>query len=370
MNKVLLITDGSLDGGTNKYLYDVICELIDKVDYEFVLLIDDNPNMAKMINLCRNLGIEVFAKQIYHGYYDEKIIKTNVNEIIEEVKPLLVHFFSPSVRAGIAIRETVLENNIPMFSSEMYVPKHYPFTVNELHRLEEIYKRSNKIVTVSKSSANVLMNEYKLCVNNNEFIPTSIDVVNNSSKKEREFPIKVIVLGRLVKQKGVDILISAISSVHSKIKDRFVFYISGDGEEKEKLQKQVVEAKLENEVVFLGYSKNIKSTLSDYDLAIVPSRDEGGTPNVALELLNAGLPCVFSNSDGLVELSNNGEYALLFNMESINDLGKVLVDLSYNINLLDTINVGIEGYLKENYDIKKNYLKYKTMWDDVVKNHL
>ena len=75
--------------------------------------------------------------------------------------------------------------------------------------------------------------------------------------KEADVESDVIVAGRLIKEKNVNVLIKAINLVRSKVPDIKCLVI-GDGPEKGKLEKLAYDFKMSNNLKFTGF-------LEDYD---------------------------------------------------------------------------------------------------------
>jgi len=100
---------------------------------------------------------------------------------------------------------------------------------------------------------------------------------------------RVIFAGRLVHQKGVDILVSAFSKVLTRMDARLI--ICGDGPDAPKLKRQARELNIEDKVEFLGYQANPLKFISRADLFVLPSRFEG-FGNVLVEALACGTPIV------------------------------------------------------------------------------
>jgi glycogen synthase len=109
----------------------------------------------------------------------------------------------------------------------------------------------------------------------------------------------IVFVGRLVSQKGCELLIDACKTL-----DRpFTLNIIGDGFEMEKLKSKVKELRLENVIKFLGFKKNeeLARLLNRHRIMVVPSLDVEGFGIVALEGLACGCHMIVSNAGGLSE---------------------------------------------------------------------
>ena len=70
--------------------------------------------------------------------------------------------------------------------------------------------------------------------------------------------------------------------------------VCGKGEDEKQIQEYVVDKKLQNKVKLLGYKPELYSIMADSDLLVLPSWHEG-MPNVLVESLAIGLPCILSD---------------------------------------------------------------------------
>jgi glycosyltransferase involved in cell wall biosynthesis len=118
-------------------------------------------------------------------------------------------------------------------------------------------------------------------------------------------------VGRLVRQKGVDVLIAAMKLLG----DRFPalnLAIAGDGDERPALEAQAVQLGLGTRIVFVGTLSHdaVYPFLAEADLVVMPSRIES-FGLVALEAAQMARPIVASAVDGLPEVIDDGQTGLL-----------------------------------------------------------
>lgn len=110
---------------------------------------------------------------------------------------------------------------------------------------------------------------------------------------------KILFVGRLVYQKGLDTLLAVLASMMNDGFD-FELKIVGDGPERPRLAFLVEEMGLTNHVHLLGKQTQsiIQKELTDAHLFVLPSRYEG-LSNAGLEALSYGLPCLVTKCNGL-----------------------------------------------------------------------
>lgn len=107
--------------------------------------------------------------------------------------------------------------------------------------------------------------------------------------------------GRLVKKKGFEYLIDALSHV-----DRAVLALAGDGALREELLGRAVQAGVDDRVYLLGdrSQDDVSALFASADVIATPSvRDESGNvdglPNVVMEALASGTPLVTTAAGGI-----------------------------------------------------------------------
>lgn len=164
-------------------------------------------------------------------------------------------------------------------------------------------------------------------VNANEFIPDF----------KTEFPVFVAV-GRLHSRKGHHKLLEA----HSKLLKQGInhkIFVIGDGEERENLEKQIKQLKVEKTFVLLGSLTNPYPYVKHADFFIMPSESEGW-PLIIAEALILKKPIIATNVGGISEMvshKNNG-YLVDYSIDSIQDGIKEFLT---NPLLISTINKGL-----------------------------
>lgn len=178
-----------------------------------------------------------------------------------------------------------------------WIISHNDFGLLYTHGIKAILKknfikRANAHVAVSQSLA--------------DFLPVQSVVIHNcynsdlfklypDERRDRDF----IFVGRLVSQKGCELLIRACSELQRD----FTLTIVGEGFESERLRQLSTELGLNDKVHFAGFRQNeeLARYLNRHRTMIVPSLDVEGFGIVALEGLACGCRMVVSNAGGLSE---------------------------------------------------------------------
>jgi len=129
-------------------------------------------------------------------------------------------------------------------------------------------------------------------------------------------------VGRLVPQKGVDLLVDAARRVLAAGVEA-QFAIVGEGELERVLRHKIAAASLQDSVRLLGYQPDIASFFAVLDIFVLPSRYEG-LPFTLMEAMAAGRAVVASDVSGNRDLIVHGETGLLVPAEDVTALADTL----------------------------------------------
>ncbi len=193
--------------------------------------------------------------------------------------------------------------------------------------------------------------------------------VNPNKADKNKDVLNIINVSRIDYQiKGQDVLIKALGECKNrglKFKCKFVGGVYDYSKDScEYLKKLVKELDLENEITFLGNRTDVADLLSQSDLFVLPSRQEG-LGLVILEAMAAKVPVIASNIDGPAELIVNGQSGLLFECESHLDLaGKILYLYDNQEKIEDLVNKAYEGV--QEFDISVMCEKYCRLYNELM----
>lgn len=130
---------------------------------------------------------------------------------------------------------------------------------------------------------------------------------------------KLLYVGRLVSDKGIDTLIQAFAFLRNENKS-LQLTIVGDGEEKDKLNLMILENKLYESVKLIGKKTGaeLAKVMNEHAIMVIPSKWAEPFGIVALEGLACGCKIVCSNAGGLPEAA--GKFGNFFNNGNVNEL--------------------------------------------------
>jgi glycogen synthase len=140
-------------------------------------------------------------------------------------------------------------------------------------------------------------------------------------------PPRLLYVGRLSQEKGVDVAIAALPAVLARAPDARL-RIAGEGPLSLVLRDLVAERGLADRVEFLGFVSRdgVRCLLSESSVVVVPSRGEGFSL-VALEAAQAGRPVVATRVGGIPEVVVDGETGLLVPAEAPAALAEAILKI-------------------------------------------
>ena len=131
------------------------------------------------------------------------------------------------------------------------------------------------------------------------------------SRISNDGPVRLISVARLIEKKGLNYAIEAIAGVR-RLGRRVEYTIVGDGRLRSRLEQQVKDLGLTDEVQLIGWRSHdeVVRLLNLSDVLIAPSvtanGDQEGIPNALKEAMAMGLPVIGTHHGGITELIDDG----------------------------------------------------------------
>lgn len=181
---------------------------------------------------------------------------------------------------------------------------------------------------------------------------------------------KLVYLGRLSREKGVDVLMRAMALIVDKLPN-VSLKIVGDGPERKNLESLVEMLHIGNWVAFAGEMDMVASSraLSEADLAILPSIWAENCPMVILEALGAGTPVIGSNIGGVPELVRDGENGYLFERGDAADLANKIMLAMCDRNWLDEARSSARKCIDRAFSSDKHYQMLLAGYNSLSSKH-
>lgn len=144
-------------------------------------------------------------------------------------------------------------------------------------------------------------------------------------------PIRVMFTGRMVKEKGVVVLIEAAEKLRKEYEGKVEFLLCGKLSDNPKaIKKEELEALCDGKYIqWLGHRDDVKELLEKCHIVAFPSYYREGVPKSLIEATAIGRPIITCNSIGCkdtVEEGKNGFLVPIKDSDSLADKLKVLFD--------------------------------------------
>ncbi len=171
----------------------------------------------------------------------------------------------------------------------------------------------------------------------------------------------VVAVGRLIIEKGHDLLIRAAALVLEK-HPAWNLMIIGDGLERSSLEKLAADLGISHRICFQGYVKDPSSLLCQADLFVLASRYEG-FPNALLEAMACGLPVISTDCpSGPREIIRDGVDGILVPAEDENALARAMDRL-----MADSVEREQLAARASEVIERFGVVKIMTMWEETLK---
>ncbi|KMK77408.1 glycosyltransferase family 4 protein [Alkalihalobacillus pseudalcaliphilus] len=188
-------------------------------------------------------------------------------------------------------------------------------------------------------------------------IPKLESMVSNLEEKT------IMAAGRLVEQKGFDLLIESFNYIKDEFPDWRV-KIFGFGRDKKMLEALIQQYHLYNNVILMGPTKNIEKELAKSSIYALSSRFEG-FGMVIVEAMQCGVPVVsYDCPKGPSEIINNNVDGILVDNGNVKEFAEKLALLMRDKNLREQI--AKEGLISvKRFEIDQIGLEWEKLFEDI-----
>jgi glycosyltransferase involved in cell wall biosynthesis len=226
---------------------------------------------------------------------------------------------------GMRAADIIVEANISLYSAclaacfrkKWFVIHHLPYqhADNWKQRLKNQFTRIAQNIAVSQYVASTLKGE-SIVIHN--FVDREFRITN-----QEERPLDFCFLGRLVSDKGVDLLILAFAKLYQENK-QLSLTIIGEGPDFFYLERLVDDIGVREGVRFTGplIEDALVNILNKHKVLVAPSRWKEPFGLIALEGLACGCKVVCANEGGLAEAT--GDLGFLFERNNVAALSKTM----------------------------------------------
>jgi L-malate glycosyltransferase len=378
MNKirVMNVYNNLYYGGTEEYIKQVI-NALDKNRYEISIccLIERGPNTEWF----EKQGIKIFSLDARNKPIIKNILRNLVQvvrlaKLLKREKTQIVHThdFFP----GFLTRLACIISDTPV----VFLTLHNLFEwLNKFHHFTNriLAKKTTKIIAVSKSVMARSIQYDKIPESKYVVIYNAIDTEKFSpcpslqEKFRTELKIKnetfiIGCVGGFSKRKGQKYLLKAFIEFQKKVDNSILLFIGGgdsnEPEIKEELLRIIHQNNIQNKIIFTGPRKDISEFINVLDLFVLPSIVEG-FGYAAVEALSLELPVLLSDISTFREITNDGQFGVLFKTRNEKDLLDKLIYCFENLNSLKKIASDGRKHVINEFGLDTFNREYSLLYD-------
>lgn len=241
-------------------------------------------------------------------------IAKNYDIIVVHNCELATHLYFLFLKYSLPAKKFILTAH-SCFEKEYYF--NYGSNIKNLARdfiLKWVLYSSDRVVFVSDAGKKSYQQQYKIkdikCRVIYNGIALQIHRRNEKAfEKNEKSKFKIVYIGRLSQEKGINLLIESIPLLKEKY--NISLEIIGGGSELEKLRELTKTTNCEDVISFLGVRKNIATFLENADIFVYPSVCQEVFGLSIIEAMSFGVPCVANHVGGILEIlvnEKNGKF--------------------------------------------------------------
>lgn len=298
----------------------------------------------------------------YYGIYGRNIFKNAlaVTRIIKKHHIDIVNFYFNHEQSFAGLVQ-LMNPDVRMVRSIVGYDYKLPF----LRRLvvQTSFSFVSNYIYISNYIKNIYEKEYPVlrkkqtCIIYNGAVNVKKEVTPVGKRK------KIVVIGAMCERKNTKVLIEAMNTiVNIYNRKNIVLYIIGDGPDRKECERKLRECNIEENVVLVGYTKNVTDYLDDCAVYVHPAITEGFGIAVT-EAMQMHCPCIVANKGALPELIADGECGFVIDAFNPKEWAKKIMFLFDNIE--ERVRMGENAYLRarEHFSLEAFIKKHDELYN-------
>lgn len=226
---------------------------------------------------------------------------------------------------------------------------------------------SDVILVLSSKEVNFFNSKFKSSINKTISLPNAVLIPSiNIAKPNLTFGIKILYLGRIVKEKGVFEMVSGLENIPDEIP--FELLIAGDGEDRDKLLKECAN-RLNNKYKYFGIvdGNRKEELLRQSHIFILPSYFEG-LPYSMLESMAYKLVPIVTNVGSINSLIKDGYNGFFIIKNDHLTITNTIINLYNDFELLNKVSNQAYKDVVNNYSLSSYLEKLNKIYFTVKEN--
>jgi len=299
MKKLMIVTHKMSGGGCERVIAQLLnCFARDDIECKLVTECGvpsfyDLPESVEQIYLTFDQNLP--ARKIPKAY-------RKLRKLVKQERPDVVLAMPEKVNVWTVLY--LLGTGVPVVVSERNDPHRHPESRVKRILRSLLYPFAKGFVFQTKDAARYFSRAIQ---KRGVVLDNPLDTSRIPTRFEGERKRTVVAAGRLHEQKNFDLLIRAFARFYKTHHD-YELVIYGEGPEKDKLHKTASSLGIAGAVELAGQSKTLLTDINDSGMFVLSS-DYEGMPNVLIEAMACGLPCIATDCPigGVRSLIASGE---------------------------------------------------------------
>ncbi len=328
-------------------------------------------------------GVKVINVRIFRqiNLLSDLVSLINVYFILKNVKPTIVHSITP--KAGLLFMVAAYFAKVPI-RIHTFTGLVFPSKTGMLQRLLIFMDRvlcfcGTAIYPEGQGVKNDLIN-YKITrkplkiIGNGNGNGIDTSYFSRSALNESEiqqirniWQIKFedfvfVFIGRLVKDKGINELVSAFIQVNQQHPQTKLLLVGGEEKELDPLKPETIGTiKNHPNIISTGFQPDVRLFLAVSYVLVFPSYREG-FPNVVMQAGAMGLPCIVTNINGCNEIIEDGNNGVIIEPKNEKELEDAMSKLIIDTELRKTL-------AENSRKMIVNRFEQKYFWNELLKEY-
>lgn len=289
-------------------------------------------------------------------------------------RPDVVHFFLPSayiIGAPLALLTFIRVKIMSRRSLNNYQRSYFWVGPVErfLHRRMDVVAGNSMSVVAQLREEGVPEQRLRLIYNGvdlNGFVDLSARGVARSERDIAPDVIVFVIVANLLRYKGYDDLLEALSIAAPSLPDKWVLLCAGrDGGIGEHLTTQAQRLGLKDRIRFLGPVADVPRLLAAADIALLTSHEEGFS-NAVIEYMAAGLPVIATDVGGNVEALDHGQAGVVVPARNSAALATAICELARDPELRRSLGDTARRRVTEHFSLEACVRGYDALYNQLT----
>lgn len=310
---------------------------------------------------------------------DRKALR-RIKDIIKEYQPDIVH--THAAKAGALGRQAAYACKVPVIVHTFHghvFHSYFNKYKTEIFRLIEkrLASKSTGIVAISDLQKKELCDVFRIAPKNKiNVIQLGFDLnpfhenleekrkLTRSTYDLSDDSLAIAIVGRLAPIKNHNLFLEGIKLVQQATKQKLVFFIVGDGDQKSAIEEKItaLKSEMEIDIRMTSWIKDIKTFNAGMDVICLTSDNEG-TPVSLIEAQACNIPIVSTDVGGVRDIVAESETGYIVPKNDVNAFAEKLLLLTEDKNNRERMSQNGWTFVRDKFhytrlvnDMEKYYL--------------